>query len=277
MRPLSVSIGLAPTKVLAKIASNWMKPNGLTIIDCATASDFLSKVPVGKIWGIGPKTSEALIRKGINTALDFSTKEISWVRQNFSKPYEAIWRELNGILVTGIDSELKTIYSSIQKTRTFHPSTNDKTFLWSQLSKHIEDACKKARHYNLVPNKIATFLKTQDFKYVTISIALPVPSSAPEILTSLIHPHFEKMHTKGILYRTAGVTLQDLMHNHTSQKDLFGGTIKADKFDLIHQRIDSLENKFGKRVVYLGSTQKALEHKEKWTVSEDVEQNLLFL
>src|SRR3989344_4085370 len=57
---LSVSIGLAPTKVLAKVASNWVKPNGLTIIDCDTAPDFLAKKSVEKIWGIGPKTSELL-------------------------------------------------------------------------------------------------------------------------------------------------------------------------------------------------------------------------
>ena len=85
------------------------------------------------------------------------------------------------------------------------------------------------------------------------------------------------MHTKGILYRTTGVTLQDLMHNHTSQKDLFGGTIIADKFDLIHQQIDSLEGKFGKRVVYLASTHQALGEKTLGTDSDDLDHDLLFL
>ena len=55
---LSVSIGLAPTKVLAKVASNWVKPNGLTIIEVATTNEFLAKVPIGKVWGIGPQTAE---------------------------------------------------------------------------------------------------------------------------------------------------------------------------------------------------------------------------
>lgn len=274
---LSVSIGLAPTKVLAKIASNWVKPNGLTIITKDTAPEFLAKVPVKKIWGIGPKTSEQLIVRGVNTALDFKNKDIKWVNQNFSKPYESIWRELNGELILEIDAELKDTYSSIQKTRTFHPTTNDKSFLWSQISKHIEDACTKARYYNLVPKKISIFLKASDFKITSTSITLPVPSNSPEILARLAHDMFEKIHTKRTLYRTAGVTLQDLLQNYTSQKDLFGGTIKAEKFDLIHKQIDALEDKFGKRVVYLASTQQALKHKTIGTNADDLDRDLLFL
>lgn len=274
---LSVSIGLAPTKVLAKVASNWVKPNGLTIIDHDTIETFLAKKPIGKIWGIGPKTAELLAKRGVHTALDFSSKSLSWITQNLSKPYEGIWKELHGTLVFGLDTELKTTYSSIQKTRTFHPPTNDEIFLWSQLSKNIEDACKKARHYELVPQKISIFLKTQDFKYVTSSISLPTPSSAPEILLVLAHPQFEKMHARRVLYRTTGVTLQYLIPEHDTQDDLFGGSVRAKKLKIIHEQIDSLEEKFGKRMVYLASTHNALKHKEKGTDSDDLDRDLLFL
>lgn len=274
---ISVSVGLAPTKVLAKIASNWIKPNGLTIIEPNMVHEFLIKIPVKKVWGIGPKTAEKLIAKGVNTALDFATKDISWVQQNFSKPYETIWHELNGETIMHVDIELKSVYSSIQKTRSFHPQTSDRTFLWSQLSKHIEDACAKARYYELVPKKISIFLKTKDFKIVACSLALPAPSSSPEIIAATARAAFEKLHQKGILYRTAGVILEDLSLNFVSQKDLFGGTLRADKFDEIHRQIDSLENKFGRRVVHLASTQKALEHNRVGTDSDDLDKDLLFL
>jgi DNA polymerase-4/DNA polymerase V len=65
---LSVTIGLAPTKVLAKVASKWVKPNGLTVITQATAKEFLLNYPIEKIWGIGPRTAESLQRKGVRTA-----------------------------------------------------------------------------------------------------------------------------------------------------------------------------------------------------------------
>lgn len=276
---LSVSIGLAPTKVLAKVASNWVKPNGLTVIENAFVPDYLSKVPIRKIWGIGPRTAEFLMRKDIVTAKDFYDKDIAWIKLILSKPYMTIWQELHGVSVMKIDQVSKTVYSSIQKTRSFHPSTNDKSFLWSQLSRHIEEACRKARHYDLVPKKFSIFLKTKDFEFVTALILLPTPSNSPEILLSLAHVQMEKIHKRGALYRTTGVILQDLMTDFVSQADLFGGNVKSEKFDKIHKQIDSLEKKLGKKVIYLGSTKNALDHKDKegGTDSLDLDKDLLFL
>jgi DNA polymerase-4/DNA polymerase V len=274
---LSISIGLAPTKVLAKVASKWKKPNGLTVIERASALDFLMKTPIGKIWGIGPKTSEVLQQKGIYTAGDFVRKELTWVRENFSKPYEVIWQELNGISVMELDPRPKTVYSSMQRTRSFHPATNDAVFLFSQLSKHIEDVCSKARHFKLSPKKASFFLKTKDFKFVIRTVILSSATNAPEIILSLAQKEFAKLHTKGVLYRTTGVILHDLVAGTASQADLFGGNARANKFELIHNQIDSLENKFGKRTVYLASTHNALKKNVKVTESEDLDRNLLFL
>lgn len=274
---LSISVGIAPTKVLAKVASKWVKPNGLTIITPDKISDFLTKTSIDKIWGIGPKTSEFLKKKMVYTAQDFINKDIKWINDSLSKPYEAIWQELKGTVVMEIDPKPKTIYSSIQKTLSFHPSTNDKVFLLSQLSKNIEDACRKARYYKLTPKKFSIFLKTKNFEYVNCLISLPTPSNAPETLISLAHKKFKTMHRPGILYRTTGVTLQDLDTNSVLQGDLFGGGDMANKLELIHKQIDSLENKFGKRLVYLASTHNALKREVKGTDSDDLDRDLLFL
>lgn len=274
---LSVSIGLAPTKVLAKVASKWVKPNGLTIIESEIAPDFLQTFPIEKIWGIGPKTSELLKSRDIKTAGDFAQKNFAWIKENLSKPYEEIWEELNGIRVLEIDPNLKTTYSSIQKTRSFHPATNDKNFLLSELSKNIEGACAKARHYKLVPQKISFFLKTKDYVFSVFSLNLPAPSSSPEIIISLVYEKFNEVYKKDILYRTTGVTLQNLIENQPIQKDLFGGSDQTEKFDLIHEQIDLLESKFGKNMVYLASTQKALKNGRLGTDSDDLDRDLLFL
>ncbi len=274
---LSVSIGLAPTKVLTKVASKWVKPNGLTIIEKGTAQDFLKTFPIEKIWGIGPKTSEFLKSKNIKTAGDFAQKDFAWIKENLSAPYEEIWQELNGIRALEIDPNLKTTYSSIQKTRSFHPATNEKTFLLSELSKNIEGACAKARHYKLVPQKISFFLKTKDFVFSVFSSALPSPSSSPEIIISLVYDKFNEVYKKNILYRTTGVTLQNLTENQPVQKDLFGTSDRTEKFSLIHEQIDLLEGKFGKNMVYLASTQKALKNHRLGTDSDDLDRDLLFL
>jgi DNA polymerase-4/DNA polymerase V len=274
---LSVSIGLAPTKVLAKVASKWVKPNGLTVIEKNTAWEFLAQTQIDKIWGIGPRTGETLKRMGIKTAGDFAGKDMYWVKNNFSKPYIEIWLELNGVCVNSVDPLPKTTYSSVQKTRSFHPNTNDKTFLLSQISKHTEEACRKARHYKLVPKKFSFFLKTKDFKYFSHTVTLAAPTNAPETLVSIAKFHFAKLWRAGVLYRTTGVTLHELEPEDVKQGDLFGTIEKTTKFETIHKQIDSLEKKFGKGVVHLGSTDKAIKTKTLGTDSDDLDRDLLFL
>lgn len=260
---LSVTIGLAPTKVLAKVASKWVKPNGFTIIEKDKAEKFLKETFIDKIWGIGPRTSEFLTRKGVKTAQDFVNKDVQWMKENLSKPYEVIWNELKGEYLMELNPDLKTVYSSVQKTQSFNPATNDKVFLLSQLSKHVEGACAKARHYHLMPKKVSFFLKTRTFKYYTCSFSLPTPTHAPEIINLILQTKFKEIYTKNVLYRTTGVTLIDLIPEVVSQGDLLGNDVMSNKFETIHKQIDALEEKFGKHMVYLASTQNAKKIKEK--------------
>ncbi len=274
---LSISIGLAPTKVLAKVASKWVKPNGLTMIESHTISDFLSQTSIGKIWGIGPQTSHFLRAKGIETAQDFVDRGFEWVRENMSTPYQSMWYELSGQSLMSVDPRPKDSYNSIQKTRTFHPITNDKTFLLSQLSKHIEDACTKARHYRLVPTSVSFFLKTREFRYASCNVSLTAPTHAPEVIIALARRYFSKMHTLGVMYRTTGVTLCGLVPESKTQGSLFGETDLTQKLETIHKQIDVLESKFGKHVVHLGSTHQALGRKTIGTDVDDLDRDLLFL
>lgn len=257
---LSISVGVAPTKVLAKVASKWKKPEGFTIITEKDAPEYLAQVTIDKIWGIGGQTSWKLKKMGIQTALDLAKKERAWVDEHLSKPYKAIWSELNCVPIYDIDPTKKTLYSSIQKTRTFHPHTSDIGFLFSQLSKHTENACMKARHYGLLPRHVSFFIKTRDFAYVSASIELPAPTNAPEIILPLIKKSLQKIHKKGVLYRTAGITLRELVPRAALEKDLFGNVARADKFEAVHARIDALEEKYGKRLVHLGSTHGAIDN-----------------
>ncbi len=274
---LSISIGLAPTKVLAKLASKWQKPNGLTFIYKKDINKFLEKTNIEKVWGIGPSTAVFLKKKGINTVFDFIQKDRHWIKENLSKPHEIIWYELKGESIIDIDKNKKTIYGSIQKTRSFHPFTNDKVFLLSQLSKHIEDSCNKARYYNLVSKEVFIFLKTKDFSYRSIRVVLPLPCNLPEIILSEAIKYFDKIYLKDLKYRTVGVTLSGLVPKNASQNDLFGESNFIDKFEDIHKSIDKLEEKYGKRIVYLASTKNALNHKEKGTDIDDIDRDLLFL
>lgn len=279
---ISVSVGLAPTKVLAKIASKHMKPHGLTVIEQESISRFLLKTPIHNIWGIGPQTSQYLVKHGVLTGQDLVSKDESWVDHMLSKPYKQIWKELRGLSVSPVDPDTKDDYASIQKTKTFYPPTLDPVFLFSELSKHMEDACAKARHYHLAPRSVSFFLKTQTFRYHRSHVKFLSPNNIPEMILPRIQKDFAHIHSKikkqGILIRTTGVTLHDLVDTRVTQGDLFGEDQHVKKLNSIHKQIDSLEHKFGKRVVYLASTQKAIHKKKDGATDADTEdRNLLFL
>jgi nucleotidyltransferase/DNA polymerase involved in DNA repair len=272
---LSVTIGLAPNKVIAKVASKWVKPHGLTVITKERIGDFLKTFPVGKIWGIGPKSAESMNKKGIFTAGEFREKEERWVIANFSKLYHDIWLELSGQQIMKLNAKEKVEYASIQRTETFHPSTNSKDFLLTELSSHIEDACNKAREYDLTPKKISFFLKNQKLEYAHCSFALSAPTNTPETIIKLVHEKIDEVYRLGVMYRATGVTLQNLIHNNAVQMDLFGETSKADTLESLYKQIDALEGKFGKRVVHLASTKKQ-SSREKESAKKN-ESHLLFM
>lgn len=274
---LSISIGIAPSKVLAKIASNFKKPNGLTLIEEGEINNFLLAIPIEKVWGIGWKSALFFQKRGIKTAKDLVDKNLDWVKENLSKPYQIIWHELRGVSISKIDPEPKTDYKSVQKTRTFHPATNNKDFLLSELSKHTEEACRKVRYYDLVARGLSFFIKTKDFKYKSFETTLPVATNSPEPIVDLIQKYFSKVYDPKYLYRTAGLTLHGLIPKSYSQADLFEASKDADRLETIHQKIDELEEKYGKGIVHLASTHKSLMRKTKGTLPDSIDRDLLFL
>lgn len=275
---LSVTLGLAPTKVLAKVASKWVKPNGLTVITNETAREFLKKFSIEKVWGIGPKTVSKLHTFGICTAYDFVSKPIDWVYAHLSVNYEVIWQELQGISVMRLNQEVKTSYASIQQTKTFHPLSSDPLFLFSQLSQHLEGVCAKARRYNLVSKKITIMLREKSLRYVTHTFTLPSPTNAPEVILVAMKAVWNEVYMQESLYRATGVTLHDLVKVNTIQATLFDVSLsKSEKFQSIHKEIDTLEKKLGKHLVHLASTQQALATGCERNDFHENDNNLLFM
>jgi DNA polymerase IV len=274
---ITVSVGLGPTKVLAKVASKWRKPDGLTILSQSSVDAFLKEVSIGAVWGIGPSTTNKLVRLGVQTAYDFAQKEEVWVDHYFTKPHKGLWKELRSTSIFAVNPNAKDMYASISKTRTFFPATNDKTFLLSEISKHAEDACRKARHFNLGAKKISFFLKTKEFRYRRAEITFLDRSNIPEVIIPFIHKNFDSVYQSSILYRSSGVTLHDLAKQRVSQGDLFGNTTKNERLIDVYSQIDKLEERFGKRIVHLASTRASIKKKREGSDFEDDNRHLLFL
>jgi DNA polymerase-4/DNA polymerase V len=257
---MTFSIGVSATKTLAKIGSKWKKPSGLTMIPLRDSAVFLAKTPIESIWGIGPNTSALLNKFGVRTAYDFVKKPEQWVREHVSKPYFETWQELNGIVANELDTIGRKGYQSISKTKTFTPPSTDPQFVFAQLSKNIENACIKARRWNLVSPVVFFFLKTQDFRYQGYEIKLPYPTNVPQDILKEVTIFFPKLFKKGTQYRATGITLAGLAESGDAQMDLFGSVQKSEAIKRVFESVDKISEKFGKHAVFLGSSFGAMTH-----------------
>jgi DNA polymerase-4/DNA polymerase V len=248
------SVGLAPNKVVAKIASKWQKPSGLTAIPGRELHRFLAKLPVKKVWGIGPNTSAFLAKHGIQTALEFAQREEPWVKRYLSKPFYQIWQELNGHYVFELVTGEHETYYTIQKVKTFTPASSDRAFVFAQLAKNIENACIKARKYKLATQRVVIFLRTQQFRDFGLEIDLSGPTQFPNDILRAVEQPFEDLFSPATAYRATGVILLKLTEAYYGQLDLFGETIRMQRLSNLYQSVDTLREKYGKHTVFLGAS-----------------------
>ena len=251
---ITVSVGLSITKVLAKVASKHQKPSGMTVIRGREIAQYLGDLPVEKVWGIGPATTNYLAKMGIRTALSFAQMSEDTVRRKFTKPGVETWRELRGESVYPVTSEEKSTYASISKTKTFAPPTSDANYLFAQLMRNMESACIKARRYNLSPKKIVVFLKKQNFDSAGSEAALSRPCACPLEFADVVRSLFDACYRPREQYRATGVILLDLAADASIQYTLFDDPVQAEKIKDVYTVADELAEKFGKHTVHLGST-----------------------
>jgi DNA polymerase IV len=248
------SVGLAPNKVVAKIASKWQKPSGLTAIPGRELHRFLAKLPVENVWGIGPNTTAFLQKHGIQTALEFAQREEPWVKKHLSKPFYQIWQELNGQYVFALALGEHETYYTIQKVKTFTPASSDQAFVFAQLAKNIENACIKARKYKLATQRVVIFLRTQEFRDFGREVDLSGPTQFPNDILHAVTPAFEHLFSSSAVYRATGVILSKLTEAYYGQLDLFGEAIRMQRLSNLYESVDTLREKYGKHTVFLGAS-----------------------
>lgn len=251
---LTVSAGLSLSKVLAKVGSKFRKPAGLTMIPGYKIEDYLKDLAVVKIWGIGERTAAYCNALGIKTALDFARKNEEFIRKNFTKPHCEIWFELNGYSVYEVTTEEKSSYASIGKTKTFTPASCDRAYVYAQLLKNLENACIKARRYNLVASRITIYLKKNSFDYVGLEATLNRASAFPGDIAEIIKELFGKMFAPRTLYRATGIVLHGLASQDSLQLSLFEPPIKIQKLQSIYKVVDELAAKMGKHTLHIGES-----------------------
>ncbi|MGB9883460.1 MAG: DNA polymerase Y family protein [Microgenomates group bacterium] len=243
---ITVSIGLSLTKSLAKLASSFQKPSGLTIVSGKEIENFLKENALENIWGVGPKTAYFLKSLGLKTAYDFANLDENFILKKLNKTYFEIWQELHGKVVYKVNPLPKHKYQSIVRSATFSKKTNNKDFLWSQLVKHLEESFFKLRQLNYLAKKILIFIKTEKFQYFFSELKLDEPVDYPISIKDKIKNEFERIFNQKNFYRAAGVVLSDFVKKNEQQLMIFlDNNKKNEKFKQIYSLIETKKIDFG--------------------------------
>ncbi|MCS7199683.1 MAG: DNA polymerase IV [Caldimicrobium sp.] len=250
---IKVSIGISLTKVLAKIASNYKKPDGLTLISGREIHRYLRDLPVSEVWGIGPQRAALCEKLGIYSALDLASASEEFIRKHFSKPVYEIWLELRGIQVYPVVASTKDQYKSLSKALSFVP-TEDKEFLLAQLAFNLERACFKARQYGLLAKRLIVFLKDEEFQTHSFEIKMSLPSAYPKELLPLLTQAFERLYKKEVKFRQVGVILADLTSKRVFQLSLFKRDHSNSQgcLETLYRSVDKINIKYGRTTLVHG-------------------------
>jgi DNA polymerase-4 len=172
---LTASVGIAPNKFLAKVASDLGKPDGFVAVDSKHVLGFLGPLPVTRLWGVGKVASNRLREHGVSNIGELRGKSQAWLQQLFGKQSEHLWRLAHGIDERAViaDSETK----SISHETTFEHDISERDTLRSWLSELTEQVGVRLRRYGLHGRTVQVKIRFADFKTITRAHTMAEPSS----------------------------------------------------------------------------------------------------
>ena len=251
-----VSIGLAPTKTLAKLACEKAKKdknlNGLCRIYRHDIDEILKRTQIEDIWGIG-KNSAALFHKyGIYKCSEIVKQNDFWLKKIWGKRGLELKMELAGESANPVQSKIE-LPKSIQKTSAFSHFTQDKDYIKGSLHYHSHQVCSKLRKLGLQTEIIFVMLRTKDFRVYTEKIVLPEPTDSEFLVNQYADKLLDKLYDKNIIYRSSGIYADKLSEKASSQLFLFEDE-KTKKAKKIAQVWDNIEKKYGRNSFQIGIT-----------------------
>lgn len=250
---LSVSIGLSLTKSLAKIASDFRKPEGLTAVPGHSIHLFLDQVPLCDVWGLGPNRVNLLNKHGLKTAFDYIQHSPEWIKRMLHKPGVEIWHELRGQQIMPLNTNEWTPEASISKTKTFSAPSDCRDYVYARLLRNIESAFIKLRRHRLRAKEISVCLRQKDYHQDTEGLRLKRPASVAHEVMPEVRAMFERLYKKGKLYRATGVILLGLERSETLQYELFEDTFLTDRTLRLGETITDINSRYGKHRIFMGT------------------------
>ena len=263
---MPVSIGMAPTRTLAKaavwFAKKWKGYNKVCIIENEEQREkALKSLPIEEVWGIGWRGKSKCDYYGIKNAFDFTEKSESWVRKLFTITGVRTWRELKG--QSSIESVLTGDKQTICTSRSFDGMEQDKGKLEMYISNYAAHCAQKVRAQKSVCSMVTVFLQTNHFREdlpqhdagLTVTLLTPA-SSTNEIVKAALRA-FRACYKVGFQYKRAGVIVSGITKSTSIQQNLFDELTpeQRQKFNKLSEVMDTINRRMGNDTMILGVQQ----------------------
>jgi DNA polymerase IV len=240
---LTVSAGVAPSKFVAKIASDLRKPDGLTVVESHKVRDFLEPLPINRMWGVGKVTLEALLKLGIRTFGDLSLMSPEILEHRFGKHGMQMHR-----LSLGIDERdviTKHDIKSMGHEDTFLHDIVDLSLAKKELLTQANRVARRLRQNGVRGSTITLKVKYNDFTQITRSVTLSKPSDdAMEIFTNVCDL-LKRTSAGKRPVRLLGISLSNFKSETEGQLSLFNEENRDKKEKQLHNAMDSIYERFG--------------------------------
>ncbi len=254
---IPVSIGIASTKTLAKIASHRAKkqPRYGGVCYLATPDQqaiALMECPINDVWGVGRRLAPRLIAEGVSTAWDYTKLSREHVRRQYSIEGERTWSELQGVVCYKTD-EHPTSRQSITVSRTFGQAVATFNDVYEAVADFTATAAARLRRQGSAAGSIMVFIKGRGCspgRYVgALQLTLPVASDSTIELLQYARRALMSVYRNGEAYKKAGVILGHIIPRNQVQLSLFD-TVDRDKHHRLMRVIDEVNKQAGYRAIH---------------------------
>ena len=259
---LPVGVGIAPTKVLAKLANRISKKRvsenqGVFVIDSEEKRiEALKWATIKMIWGIGSKHAKRLKKIGIFTAYEFTQLPEEWVRKNMTVLGVRIWNELKGQPSIKFKTMPKP-KKGIGTSKSFGKKIEDLGMIQEACSYYISEVSEVLRNQKSCATYLQVFLHTnyfsdRDKQYSnSITVTLSIPTSDTFVLISEAKKALDAIYKPGYRFKKVGVCLSGIIPREYVQGNLFVAAPQCDKKELMNV-FDMMNRKYGKSTLFSG-------------------------
>lgn len=240
---LTASVGVAPNKLLAKIASDLKKPDGLVIITEDNKQEILDGLPVGKLWGVGKVTEKSLHLAGIYTIGQLRKKPIEQLKPLVGSFAAQLLDYANGIDQSEVEPDRSA--KSISTEQTFEADTDDRNFLLNVLLSEVETVAQRLRDENIKAKTFTIKFRYGNFRTITRSQTVAEPGNSTAVLWQVCQGIFERWYSRerGSL-RLIGFEAAHFETECTGQL-LFFGDDKNNKQKRLDEAVDKIRKRYG--------------------------------